>query len=174
MRPWDALASERLAAENFLDHPAVLEAIARALLPYSSNMDCVELGAGLGALGPLLNAKSIQCVEPYAPAGDPNEVVQLDGVAHLHSLPEESLDFVTAICTVHYMEQNALNAEVIRVLRRPNGRALWVCFADDQVLEFSGLTHEFAEPLYAEFGGERRDQEARHSFSNVRGAQACD
>ena len=142
---WDALATERLAGDNLMDHPDVLEAVAQALLLYSSNKDCVELGAGRGTLGPLLNAKSIKCVDPYPPAGNPNEVVPLDGVAYLQSLPEESLDFVTAMCAVHWMDEQALDAELRRVLRRPNGRALWVCGADDQLLEFSGLTPEFTD-----------------------------
>ena len=68
--------------------------------------------------------------------------MRLDGVRYLESLPDKSLDLVTAVCAVHRMKREALYEQLRRVLKT-GGRAIWITAADDQPLRFQGIHEDF-------------------------------
>lgn len=121
---WQNETAPAYKVANILDHPAYWQALSDLLLPFSKGKHMADLGCADGKLSTFLQAACCTNVDPYPP-DDAEHVVEMDGVAYLQTLEDNSLDLVTSVVAIHHMNRAALEHELTRVLK-PDGRAIWV------------------------------------------------
>jgi len=112
---------------NILDHPAYWKALSELLLPFSSQKHVADIGCADGKLSTVLQASHCANVDPFPPEDiEPTrDVIKMDGIEYLQMLENNSLDLVTVVCAIHFMDRVTLERELERVLK-PSGRAIYV------------------------------------------------
>lgn len=148
------------------DYPA---ALFDALLP-AQPIVVADVGAGTGLFtrGLLARGHQVHAVEPSAEmravadaafAREPR-FRSVAGTAEATTLPDGSVDLVTAAQAFHWFDIQRARAECLRVLR-PGGEMLLVW--NDRVA--GDAAHDTFDALAAEFGGEQRGALLAHAAS---------
>jgi SAM-dependent methyltransferase len=147
-----------------------ITAIVEGMAPVDS-LRIVDVGAGTGISSRLLAdfGPHVIAVEPNAPmraAAQPHpKVTWVDGIAERTSLPDASVDVITAFQAWHWVDHPAGILEARRILR-PNGRIAIVYNERDEDDEFTAAYGEIVR-RFAQDDTEARRANARAAFASV-------
>ena len=128
-----------------------------------------DLGAGTGTSSSLLadRGSNILAVEPNAAMRDKGAILAnltwIDGSAEKTTLPDASVDIVTAFQAFHWFDPAQTYPEILRILK-PGGRAAIVYYERDESDPFAGAYGNLVRK-YATDDTEQRRARTRERFA---------